>query len=232
MTDVDLSFLKDLKKETEEEHRITTEAKEDQRLQFLCAGIIDKYGLEAREIVEKAKSKILSDREARAITIFEELLTEKYGINACEVIEKAKSKMMFLREPMNIMTFAEVVTGKYGPGVLEVMKKSIKDFWIVRGKLMLDELGIKERDAIGAIKILSFVHRNMGDIVEATPERAVREERFCDYSNIWGPEWCDLVSGSGLTGMVYAVNPKLVVSHEKMLTRGDNCCRIVVELKD
>ena len=228
----DLPSIESAKIESKE-YRDFFESKEDEKFKFLSAGIIDKYGPEASEVIEAAKSKILADREAGAVAILEEMFTEKYGPEAHEIVEKARQRMVFFREPMNLMTFAEVVASKYGPEVYKVIRKAIRDFWEVRAKSMLDEFKITERDAIGAIKVLSLVHGDIGEVVEATPKRAVREERYCVFTDIFTPFWCELASVSAMEGICAAVNPKLTVTYEKYLTRkGDDCCRIVVEQKD
>ena len=216
-----------------EEHREYYRQKEQERLDYLREAFTQKHGPEANKVIDKAMIEILEQREPRAFEVLEEIFTEKYGPEVHELIEKALTKLMIEREPRNIMKFAEVVTEKYGPEAFDVMRQAFKKMWFNKTKKLLDELEIKERDAIAAVKIDTFVHRDMGEVIEATPKRAVREERWCPHQDIFTPEFCLLTSGAAFEGVCEAINPKLVSRYEKVLTRpGDDCCRLVFELRD
>ena len=91
---------------------------------------------------------------------------------------------------------------------------------------------IKKRNAIGALKLLSFVHGKVGEVVAETPDFAAREETGCSFWKIFGADTCHRISHSSMLGMCHAVNPKLPSRHEKMLAKGDECCRIVFEMQE
>jgi hypothetical protein len=101
---------------------------------------------------------------------------------------------------------------------------------------VLKELDIKERDAIAAVKVLSYFHAitgTSGEVTEATPRRAVRIERACPCSDVWDHEFCSKVGSiPAIEGMCAAINPKLIFSHPKFLNRGDDYCEMVFELRD
>ncbi|MFC1593160.1 hypothetical protein ACFL4C_04020 [Candidatus Omnitrophota bacterium] len=227
----DLYFYEDLVLGSPE-HQEFFAGKEEKRLDFMTAELINKYGPTARELIDKAVRKILKRREARAIEILEEILVEKYGPEARELVEQARSKILFEREPKNVMTLADFVTKEYGLEAIDVMMEGNRKMWVELSKQLIDKLEIKEKDCIGAMKILSFVHRDMGEVVEASPNRAVRLELRCPMLPLFGADWCIRVSKSSLTGMANAVNPNIVLHQEEFACKGGSSCRVVYEMKE
>ena len=176
--------------------------------------------------------KFFRGKEERRMKYLCKEFVNEYGGEAEDVMYKARLRVTVETEPRGLMTFAEEVVGKYGPEAYGVMKKAMRRMWCDFAKKLMKKLNIEERDAIGAIKLYTFVHRELGEIVEAKPQRAVREERICPFTKIWDAEWCYLASGAAMEGICDAVNPKLVCRQEKLLTKGDDCCRMVFEMKE
>ncbi|MFC1964978.1 hypothetical protein ACFLWG_03130 [Chloroflexota bacterium] len=225
-------FFEDVEPGGSEEHRKFFAKKEDKRLEFMTAALIEKYGPEAQELIDEAMQEMLSKREGRCIEIFSEMLREKYGDEVNDLIEKAIGRAILEREPKNIRALGLKFAEKYGPEAITQMMEGNRRMWKERSEELIKEYGITEKNAIGAARILAFVHRMQGSVVEATPQRAVREECFCVMLPYFGPEWCIHTITASCRGMADAVNPKIQVKFEKMLAWGDSCCRIAFELPE
>ena len=227
----DSDFYEDMELGNEEHLKFFAE-KEERRQQFMSAELIAKYGLGAREVVNRAIEKILADREERVIKNLEEIFVEKYGDEAHDIVAKARPWILFQREPVNMLTLAEFATEAYGQEAIEVMMEGNRKMWVERSKMLIDELNIEGRDCIAAIKIISYVHRGgMGKVIESSPNRVVREEYWCPFLPIWGDEWDKRINYYSQRGMCDAINPDIEIKIEQFQREGDTCLRIVYELE-
>ncbi len=147
-----------------------------------------------------------------------------------------RAKMVRKREAARVFEFTRALVNKFGPGVYDVLGETSRELTKKGTENVLKELDIKERDAIAAVKVLSYFHAitgTSGEVTEATPHRAVRIERECPCSTVWDHEFCSKVGSiPAIEGICAAINPKLVFSHPKFLNRGDDYCEMVFELKD
>ena len=184
-----------------EEHREYYRQKEKERIDLLRESFVQKFGQEANSVIDRALIEIMEQREPRAIEVLEEMFTAKYGSEVHEIIKEARTRLIMEKEPKNIMKFAEVVTGEYGQEALDVMYQTFKKMWYHKTKILLDELNITERDAVAVAKMDTFIHRDMGEVIECTPSRAVREEKWCPHQNVATPEFCFLTSGAAFEGI-------------------------------
>ncbi|MFC2019865.1 hypothetical protein ACFLU4_07990, partial [Chloroflexota bacterium] len=141
----DSDFYEDMELGSEEHLKFFAE-KEERRQQFMSAELIAKYGLSAREVVNRAIEKILADREERVIKNLEEIFVEKYGDEAHDIVAKARPWILFQREPVNMLTLAEFATEAYGQEAIEVMMEGNRKMWVERSKMLIDELNIEGRD--------------------------------------------------------------------------------------
>ena len=114
----------------------------------------------------------------------------------------------------------------------DVVRKFVRDY---EAKRTLRALGIKERDATAAIKVLTYMHNlthPLGEITEMTPQRSVRIERHCPFSKILSPDKCkNWISGPAFKGLCEAIDPDLVHSHTTYLSAGDDGCDLTFEMK-
>ena len=225
-------FFEDAPPAGSEGHKEFFAPKEEKRWKYMSDALVEKYGPEIEKVIDEAWHKILERREDRAIEIFDQMLKEKYGDEANELVEKIKAKLLLEREPKNIMGLGDYVAEKYGPEAIDVIMGGSRKMWTERSKALVDELDITEKDCIGPLRLLSWVHRSMGSVIEATPKKAVREEMWCPMLPLFGPEWCHRVSNSSFRGMADAVDPNIKIRWEKHLGSGDGCCRIIFELPE
>ena len=92
-----------------------------------------------------------------------------------------------------------------------------------------------EPNAKGMIEMLSAMHNNVGiigEVIEATPKRAVRRETKCPFAGAWPAEWCEIIHGPSLEKTAKMVNPKILVHRSKHLGKGDEYCEYAFELED
>lgn len=112
----------------------------------------------------------------------------------------------------------------------DVMRKYIRDH---EAEMILDRLGVEERDATAAMKALTYMHNltTKGEITEMTPGRCVRRESYCPGARFLTPEFCkNILSGPAFRGLCEAINPELEHIHTTYLSGGDEVCELIFEL--
>ena len=115
----------------------------------------------------------------------------------------------------------------------DVVRIYVRDY---ESKRTLKALGIEERDAAAAIKVLSYMHNlthPLGEITEMTPQKSMRVEKHCPFAKFMSPDKCkNLISGPAFTGLCEAIHPDLIHIHTKYLSDGDDCCDLAFEMKE
>jgi hypothetical protein len=112
----------------------------------------------------------------------------------------------------------------------DVMRKYIRDY---ETEMILERLGVEERDATAAMKVLTYMHNltTRGEITEMTPGRCARRESYCPGAKFLTPGFCrDILSGPAFRGLCEAVNPELEHIHTTYLSGGDDVCELIFEL--
>ena len=133
-----------------------------------------------------------------------------------------------------VASLTEAFVKTYGEGAWEVASKA-QAYEVQR----FVERHVKEKtvesNARGAVEILSLLHNAggvIGEVVESTPERAVRQERNCPWEGVWTLEMCQRFDPRMMKTICTVLNPKLTLSRPKFLTGGDGCCEYIFEMKD
>jgi hypothetical protein len=157
--------------------------------------------------------------------------------NSCYVIPLREKASIFARRivfiPYLILRYR---MRKFIPTDMEnagdVVRKYVRDY---EAEKVLRTLGIKERNATAAIKAATYMHNlthPLGEITEMTPKKCMRVEKHCPFARYFSPGACrDLISGPAFRGLCEAINPNLVHTHTKYLSRGEDCCDLTFELK-
>ena len=131
-----------------------------------------------------------------------------------------------------VSDLTEAFVAKYGEEARDV----VAQVFIDANCKMVDRLAPKfEKNARGAADMLSAMLNNVGtigEIVESRPERSVRRKWRCLFQNLWDFEMYKKVSPPMLDYLCKALNPKLVAHNPKYMTRGDECCEVIFELKE
>jgi len=144
-------------------------------------------------------------------------------------------KMVRERSGISLVLYVEALVEKYGPEIYDVLGNVSREFAYTRYSKIINQLGIKEQNAIAAVKLISYVHTIggiKGEVIEASPEKSVRIERECPMKDIYTYEMCkNIVSLPALQGICKALGGKVVVSHPKYMPRGDDVCEFVFEMK-
>ena len=144
-------------------------------------------------------------------------------------------KMVRERSGISLVLYVEALVEKYGPEIYDVLGNVSREFAYTRYSKIINQLGIKEQNAIAAVKLISYVHTIggiKGEVIEASPEKSVRIERECPMKDIYTYEMCkNIVSLPALQGICKALGGNLVVSHPKYMPRGDDVCEFVFEMK-
>jgi len=147
-----------------------------------------------------------------------------------------RAKMVRKREAARVFAYAKALADKFGPEVYDILGETTKNTARKGTENLLKKLNIKERDAIAAVKVLTYFHAisgTSGEVVEATPKRAVRIERSCPCSEDWDVDFCSKVTSiPAMQGICEAISPKLTCSHPKFIRRGDDRCEMVFEMKE
>lgn len=101
--------------------------------------------------------------------------------------------------------------------------------------LVMKWLNLKGDDAITAIKALTYFHTLTGvtgEIVEMTPERAVRVETACPAAKYVDQDFCqNTMSCPAFTAVAQTINPDLIHRHDLYLSGGDDSCTMIFEMK-
>ena len=192
----------------------------------------DSSSIEDLKIGTREHQEFFNMKEQERLDSFAQAIRDKYGPESEETLMAATRNVLLGRMANNILSFMEVVVDKYGTEALDIIGEGNRRMWYERSKEIIEKLGIKEKDASAAMKVLTFAHRDLGEVVEDTPKKAARHERYCTHWQKWGTRGCCLISNSSCRGMCDAVNPDLVVKHEKLISEGDEYCRIVFELEE
>jgi hypothetical protein len=115
----------------------------------------------------------------------------------------------------------------------DVVRTYVREY---EAKRTLRALGIEERDATAAIKVLTYMHNlthPLGEITEMTPQKSMRVERHCPFARFLSPETCkNLISGPAFKGLCEAIHPAMMHTHTSYLSGGDDCCDLAFEVKD
>lgn len=158
--------------------------------------------------------------------------------NSCYVIPVGEKLNVHARRfaLISYLTFRYLLRGLIPtdmekPG--DVVRTYVRDH---EAKRTLRALGIEERDATAAIKVLTYMHNlthPLGEITEMTPRRSVRIEKHCPFARFLSPDTCrELISGPAFKGLCEAIHPNLVHLHTKYLSGGDDCCDLTFEIRE
>ncbi|MEW6553732.1 MAG: hypothetical protein AB1384_05550 [Actinomycetota bacterium] len=113
----------------------------------------------------------------------------------------------------------------------DIMRKYIRDY---EAEMILERLGVVERDATAAMKALTYMHNltTKGEIVEMTTHRCVRRESHCPAAGFLNKGFCrDILSGPAFRGLCEAINPDLEHIHTSYLSGGDDVCELIFEMR-
>lgn len=158
-------------------------------------------------------------------------LKEYETMYSCE----ERLKMVKERSGRSLVLYVKALVEKFGPEVYEVMGNVSREFAYARYSKIINQLGIKEQNAIAAVKLISYVHTIggiKGEVIEASPEKSIRIERECPMKDIYTYEICkNIVSLPVLQGICKAVGGNLVASHPKYMPKGDGVCEFLFEMK-
>lgn len=162
-------------------------------------------------------------------------LEEKYQM-ALKKVEELQKRVDLLNRMRGslLRSFTETFAQAYGEKAFEVVEKLLVDVTRQSVQNLVSRMKV-ERNAKGAAEILANLHGNqgmIGSIVEATSQRAVRQERVCVMGQAWGYDMCHRFSLKLYQTICDAVNPSLTVRHTKFLNGEDDCCEIIFELRE
>lgn len=90
------------------------------------------------------------------------------------------------------------------------------------------------RDARGAAQLVTMLHTMggvEGEVIESTPQRAVRREHKCPFQDVWTAEMCRQFSPAIMEVICQVVGPGLTTYHTSYLSGGDPTCDIVFQME-
>lgn len=143
-------------------------------------------------------------------------------------------------DAMMLGTIVKAMYDKYGPGAIEAMRQAMEASSQAVGAVLAKQVGarIGNGDVTDVAKIAHLVDCIQGidsQWVELTPRRGVIRAKSCiaatQYRRYF-PDFCPAVLSGLELGIAKVINPRMVAySTGKYLTKGDDCCEIVYELK-
>lgn len=143
-------------------------------------------------------------------------------------------------DAMMLGTIVKAVHDKFGPQALEAMRQAMEASSQAVAAVLAKQVGarIGDGDVTDVAKIAHLIDSIQGidsQWVELTPQRGMIRARSClaaaQYRRYF-PEFCPSVLSGLELGIAKVINPRMVAySTGKYLSRGDDCCEIVYELK-
>lgn len=185
---------------------------------------------------EKEKKDFMRNRLDRLKKYLQEFFNDRYGSQGPGCYEELKSKAKEQGVPYLSFAFlCKFFIDRFGDEGLDLLRNVMGKMVIEDSNEVIKALEIKERDAIAAARVLSYIHDCcgvQGEIIEAAPGRAIRIETFCPLKDDLNREWSEKVISLPMISLIAkCVNPNIVISHPKYLCGGDDRCEVIFELR-
>lgn len=143
-------------------------------------------------------------------------------------------------DAMMLGTVVKAMYDKYGPEALDAMRRAMEASSQAVAAALAKQVGarIGNGDVTDVAKITALIDAVQGidsHWVELTPKQGMIRVKSClaaaQYRRHF-PDFCPSVLSGLELGIAKAINPRLTArSTGKYLTKGDDCCEIVYELK-
>jgi len=135
-----------------------------------------------------------------------------------------------------IKRILDAVEERYGEEGKELFNKVIRDYMREITPRIAQSLGIEGNDMDSVLKVINWHDVNLWPLIEEDIAKSEEKEGILRISNCflkdrWTPHDCK-IGIPYVEGMLEALNPKIKYKATKVLTRGDDCCELVMKLED
>jgi predicted ArsR family transcriptional regulator len=138
---------------------------------------------------------------------------------------------------MLLGTSIKAISESYGKEGLEKVAKAWEENNKKAAKRLMEIVGRQERDLEPAARIIDFtdsIYGVEGEWKEIGPKRAVKIEKSCPLAKQFPPETCTACFTGSMQGIARGVlgHDQVICRMPKSLPGGDDCCEIILEVKD
>jgi predicted ArsR family transcriptional regulator len=138
---------------------------------------------------------------------------------------------------MLLGTSIKAISESYGKEGLEKVAKAWEENNKKAAKRLMEIVGRQERDLETVSQIIDFtdsIYGVEGEWLEIKPKRAVKIEKFCPLAKQFPPETCTMCFSGSMQGVARGVlgHDNVICRMPKSLPGGDDCCEIIIEVKN
>ena len=131
----------------------------------------------------------------------------------------------------------KAISKSYGKEGLEKVAKEWEENNKKASQRLMEIVGRQERNLETVARIIDFTDSIYGvewEWREIGPTRAVKIEKSCPLAKQFPPETCTMCFSGSVQGIARGVlgHDKVYYRMPKSLPGGDNCCEIIIEVKD
>ena len=130
----------------------------------------------------------------------------------------------------------DAVEGLYGKEGKELLDKVMRDYMREITPRIAQSLGIAGNDMDSVLKVINWHDVNLWplmeeDIAKSEEREGILRINHCFLKDRWTPHDCK-IGIPYVEGVLEALNPKIKFKATKVLTKGDDCCELVMKLVD
>ena len=138
---------------------------------------------------------------------------------------------------MLLGTSLKAISESYGIEGLKKVVEAWEENNKKAAKRLMEIVGRQERDLETVARIIDFtdsIYGVEGKWIEIGPMRAIKIEKSCPLAKQFPPETCTMCFSGSMQGIARGVlgHDKVICRMPKSLPGGDDCCEIIIEVKD
>jgi predicted ArsR family transcriptional regulator len=131
----------------------------------------------------------------------------------------------------------KAISESYGKEGLDKVAKAWEENNKKAAKRLMEIVGRQERNLETVARIIDFtdsIYGVEGEWTEIGPKRAVKIEKSCPLAKQFPPETCTMCFSGSMQGIARGVlgHDKVFCRMPRSLPSGDNCCEIIIEVRD
>ena len=138
---------------------------------------------------------------------------------------------------MLLGTSIRAISKSYGKERLEKVAKEWEENNKKASQRLMEIVGRKERNLETVARIIDFtdsIYGVEGQWKEIGPTRAIKIEKTCPLARQFPPETCTMCFSGSMQGIARGVlrHDRVFCRMPKSLPGGDDCCEIIIEVKE
>jgi predicted ArsR family transcriptional regulator len=162
---------------------------------------------------------------------------ERKEDNPMELSVEEKWKRSRAALSMLLGTSIKAISESYGKEGLEKVAKGWEENNKKAAKRLMEIVGRQERNLETVARIIDFtdsIYGVEGEWTEIGLKKAVKIEKSCPLAKQFPPETCTMCFSGSMQGIARGVlgHDNVICRMPKSLPGGDDCCEIIIEVKD